>query len=115
MVQATKKASTSATETQEEVPTEVNEQSKQVSEDACCVLADIDSLLDEVVEPVLNEWDQEYDPNGSRPNRDAWEAEWNRLDGMSDYIGSTDLWREFRRRDKQWHAVRGLDYNSCVC
>lgn len=114
MVQKTKSTTDRVEETQE-IPTQTSERSKQVSEDACCVLGDIDSLLDEVVEPALEEWEQEYDPNGNRPDRGKWLKHYRFLFLQGQEDAAYKHWGEYKRRERQWHDVRGLEWNSCVC
>lgn len=113
MVQKTKTASKAVEDTQEEVPTQVNEQSAKVSEETCCLLSEIDSILEEaatVEEIVEPEWDA-----ASAPQPD-WErdykARWEDLIDAGQYTAGYALMDEFDARKKEWYEERGLSYDE---
>lgn len=107
MQQQVKRQSTAEVEV-EEVPTEINEQSVEASEDACCVLAEIDELLKEIDEP--EEWDAETAP---KPD---WDREYlERYGEAQTWAERGALVEEYRTRMQEWHDVRGLSYRACTC
>lgn len=100
------------TETTEEVPSEVNEQSAQVSEDAACCLADIDALLEECKAENVELTDQQIVDAGFP---DAFE------DFGYHYTLKNDEWQydEYHaavaRFEAAYLAIHGVEYDPCVC
>lgn len=115
-MQRTKQSTTSETQTEEEVPTEVNEQSAKVSEDACCLIAEIDSILEDCAKekepepvPEVAEWDP-WDalPDEPKPWDDKyWNNESNSMDHAAFEADSND----YLQKALEWHDVRGLEFD----
>lgn len=106
------RSTTDQTETAEvEVPTEVNDQSTEVSEDAACCLADIDEVLKDC-DPTPKLTDEEilaaghpnsHDPKYDKPGGDAFG--W-------DY----DAWRADEDKfHEAYERVHGVEYEHSGC
>lgn len=115
-MQKTKQSSKSAhTEDTTEVPTEVNAQSEQVVEDACCLIAEIDDILAEAAEKTP-EPEPEWDPWGDQPREPKAhdDAYWLQKDD-GDYLFLSEKFEnaaaDYEQKMEEWHEVRGLEYN----
>lgn len=115
MVQKTKTASKAVEDTQDEVPAEVNEQSAKVSEEACCLLSEIDSILEDVAkeEPVAEEWDA---ATAEQPDWDRdYEAKYRELYAAGKINEAYDVEDEYAERLAAWFDYRGISNDRCVC
>lgn len=103
-----------------EVPTEVNETSAQVMEDACCLVKEIDALLEEaatVTPPPEPEWDPAM---SDQPSRRKYAAKHDALMQQGKYDEAQALWAEFMTRTDQWYEARGITTSTafedtCTC
>jgi Pup-like protein len=112
MVQTKTKTSKTVQEDTQEVPAEVNEQSAKVSEEACCLLGEIDSILEEAAQ-AEPEWDAATAPKPmwSQDFGDAYRTAMN----LGDNDAMKGLRNEYHKRLNEWYAVRGLTRDRCIC